>query len=61
MLEAEVLELPFVERSPDGIYIPNGQNTHVAAADWLRDHSELDDFSIKATLSRLPDDWPTGE
>lgn len=61
VLEAEVLELPFVERSPDGIYIPNGRDTHVAAADWLRDHSELDDFSIKATLSRLPDDWPTAE
>lgn len=58
VLEDEVLELPFVKRSPDGIFIPNGQDAHVAAADWLRDHTELDDFSIKATLSRLPDDWP---
>ena len=58
VLEDEVLELPFVERSPDGFFIPNGQDAHVAAADWLRDHTEIDDFSIEATLSRLPDDWP---
>lgn len=58
VLEDEVLELPFVVHSPDGIYIPNGQDSHVAAANWLRDHTELDDFSIEATLSRLPEDWP---
>jgi hypothetical protein len=58
VLEEEVLELPFVVRSPDGIYIPNGQDTHIATANWLRDHTALDDFKIKATLSRLPNDWP---
>jgi hypothetical protein len=58
VLEDEVLELPFVVRSTDGIYIPNGQDAHIAAADWLRDYTGLDDFKIKATLSRLPDDWP---
>lgn len=58
VLKDEVLELPFVVRSPDGIHIPNGQDAHIAAADWLRDRTEFDDLSIKATLSRLPDDWP---
>lgn len=58
VLENEVLELPFVVRSPDGIHIPNGRNAHVAAAEWLREHTEVDDFKIAATLSRLPDDWP---
>lgn len=58
VLEDEVLKLSFIVRSPDGIYIPNGQDTHIAAAEWLRDHTDLDDFKIKATLSRLPDDWP---
>lgn len=61
VLEDEVLDLPFVVRSPDGIYIPNGQDAHMAAADWLREHTALDDFKIKATLSRLPDDWPRDE
>ena len=61
VLEDEVLDLPFVVQSPDGIHIPNGQDAHVAAADWLRDRTELDDFSIKATLSRLPEDWPRDE
>jgi hypothetical protein len=58
VLEEEVVELSFVVRSSDGIYIPNGQDAHIAAADWLREHTALDDFKIKATLSRLPDDWP---
>ena len=61
VLENEVLHLSFVARSPDGIYIPNGQDAHIGAADWLREHTELDDLSIKATLSRLPDDWPREE
>ena len=59
VLEADVLELPFVVRSPDGIHIPNGQDAHVAAANWLRENTELDDFTIKATLSRLPEEWPS--
>lgn len=58
VLEDEVLELSFIVRSPDGIYIPNGRDAHIAAAEWLREHTALDDFKIKATLSRLPDDWP---
>lgn len=58
VLEKEVLSLSFVARSPDGVYIPNGRDAHIAAADWLREHTELDDFTIKATLSRLSGDWP---
>ena len=61
VLEDEVLRLSFVVHSPDGIYIPNGQDAHIAAAGWLREHTNLDDFTIKATLSRLPDDWPRDE
>lgn len=61
VLESEVLVLSFVARSPDGIYIPNGQDAHTAAADWLREQTELDDLTIKTTLSRLPDDWPRDE
>jgi len=57
-LETEVLELPFVVQSSDGVYIPNGQDAHQAAADWLRERTEIDEFVIEATLSRLPDDWP---
>lgn len=58
VLENEVCSLSFVARSPDGIYIPNGQDAHISAADWLREQTELGEFTIKATLSRLPDDWP---
>lgn len=61
VLEDEVLSLSFVVRAPDGIYIPNGQEAHIAAGEWLRKHTGLDDFTIKATLSRLPDDWPRDE
>lgn len=61
ILEEEVLELPFVVQSPDGIHIPNGQDAHIDAADWLREQTDFDDFTIKATLSRLPDDWPSNE
>lgn len=58
ILDGEVLELPFVAQSSDGIYIPNGQDAHVEAANWLRDRTDLDEPTIKATLSRLPRDWP---
>lgn len=61
ILEEEVLSLPFVERSSDGIYIPNGQDTHVDAANWLRENTELSELTIEATLSRLPSDWPTDD
>ena len=58
VLDEEVLELPFVVRSPDGVYIPNGRDAHVSAANWLRDWTTLDDLTIEATFSRLPNDWP---
>ena len=61
VLENEVLSLSFVVRSPNGIYIPNGRDAHIAAADWLRERTELDDFTIKATLSRLSNDWPSDD
>ena len=54
---AEVLELSFVARGPDGIYIPNGQRAHVAAADWLRENTDREDIVIATTLSRLPPGW----
>ena len=61
VLENEVLELPFIVQSSDGIHIPNGQDAHVEAANWLREQTDFDDFTIKATLSRLPADWPIDE
>lgn len=61
ILEDEVLEFPFVVQSPDGVYIPNGQDTHIDAASWLRKNTGLDDFKIKTTLSRLPEDWPEND
>jgi hypothetical protein len=61
ILEEEVLALPFVVQSPDGVYIPNGQDARIEAANWLRENTELDDFKIRATLSRLPEDWPNEE
>lgn len=57
-LETEVLELSFVAQSPDGIFIPNGQDAHREAADWLHERTELDELVIAATLSRLPEEWP---
>lgn len=57
VLDDRVLELEFVKRSHEGVYIPNGQAAHVAAADWLREHTELTDVTIAATLSRLPQSW----
>ncbi|WP_143040857.1 hypothetical protein [Halopenitus malekzadehii] len=61
ILEEEVLELPFIVQSVDGIYIPNGQDAHVEAGNWLRQQTGFDDLTIKATLSRMPDDWPNDE
>jgi hypothetical protein len=58
VLEDEVLDLPFVARSPDGIYVPNGQDAHVSVAGWLQAETDIDDLTIEATLSRLPGDWP---
>lgn len=54
----EVLDLPFVVRGPDGIYIPNGQDAHIEAANWLRENTEREEFVIASTLSRLPPEWP---
>ena len=56
-LEA-VLELSFVSRGPDGVYIPKGQDAHVEAANWLRENTKREDFVIANTLSRLPPEWP---
>jgi sugar/nucleoside kinase (ribokinase family) len=50
----KVLKLPFVTRGPDGVYIPNGQDAHVEAANWLRENTERETFVIANTLSRLP-------
>lgn len=58
VLEDEVLNLPFIAQSSDGIFIPHGHDAHVEAANWLRDQTDLDELTIKATLSRLPSDWP---
>lgn len=57
----EVLELSFVVRGPDGVYIPNGQDTHIRAANWLREKTDLEDFVIANTLSRLPPEWPNAD
>ncbi|WP_336001758.1 hypothetical protein [Halorientalis halophila] len=54
----DALDLPFVSRGADGIYIPNGQRAHVEAGNWLREHTERQDFVIANTLSRLPPEWP---
>jgi hypothetical protein len=53
-----VLDLPFVVHGPDGVYIPNGQDAHIAAANWLRENTQRADFVIANTLSRLPPTWP---
>jgi hypothetical protein len=57
-LEA-ALKLPFLSSGPHGIYIPNGQAKHEETANWLRENTELQEYKIKATLSRLPPEWPT--
>jgi len=61
VLENDVVELPFIMRSPEGVYIPNGQDAHLAAANYLRDQTEIDEFTIRATLSRLPEEWSDRE
>jgi hypothetical protein len=40
------------------LYIPNGQDTHIEAANWLRANTDRDDFVIANTPSRLPPEWP---
>jgi hypothetical protein len=57
----EALRLPFVSSGPQGVYIPNGQGTHVEAADWLVENTELPAYAIEATLSRLPPEWPDSQ
>lgn len=57
----EVVELSFLFRGPAGIYIPNGQDAHVAAADWLREHTDREDVVIANRLSRLPAEWPDSD
>lgn len=52
------LELPFLSSGPHGVYIPNGQAKHREAANWLRENTELQEYKIKATFSRLPPEWP---
>lgn len=54
----EALTLSFIKSGPHGVYIPNGQGAHVDAADWLLANTELPEYLIAATLSRLPPDWP---
>ena len=54
----EALALSFISSGPHGIYIPNGQGTHVDAADWLLRNTALQEYMIRATLSRLPPEWP---
>lgn len=58
VLEDVVLDLPFIAQSSDGVFIPNGQDAHVEAANWLREQTDIGDLMIKATLSRLPSNWP---
>ena len=52
------LELSFLSAGPQGVYIPNGQAKHREAANWLRENTELREYKIRATLSRLPSEWP---
>jgi len=52
------LELSFLTSGPHGVSIPNGQRKHEEAADWLRENTELREYKITATLSRLPPEWP---
>ena len=57
----EALNLTFVSKGPQGVFIPNGQSAHVDAAEWLRENTKRADFEIEATLSRLPSGWPDTE
>jgi len=55
---SDALELQFVSAGPHGVYIPNGQEAHVETANWLLEHTGLPVYTIEATLSRLPTEWP---
>jgi hypothetical protein len=57
----EALNLTFVTKGPQGVFIPNGQRAQVDAAEWLRENTQRADFEIEATLSRLPSGWPDTE
>ena len=54
----EAADLSFISSGPHGIYIPNGQGAHVDTADWLLTNTSLQEYLIRATLSRLPPEWP---
>jgi len=55
----EALDLSFIKAGPHGVYIPNGQTTHINAANWLVANTDLQEYLVRATLSRLPPEWPT--
>jgi hypothetical protein len=57
----DALDLPFLKTGPHGVYIPNGRGTHVEAANWLMQNTDLPEDKIAATLSRLPPEWPSQE
>lgn len=54
----EALDLSFVSSGPHGVHIPNGRGMHVAAANWLLENTDIQEYMIRATLSRLPPEWP---
>lgn len=56
--ENDVLPLPFVVEDVDGVRIPNSRDAHGEAAEWLQDHTDLEEYVIAASLSRLPEEWP---
>jgi hypothetical protein len=35
ILEKDELKLSLVLQFPDGVHVPNGQNVHTKAVDWL--------------------------
>lgn len=51
VLEDEVLPLEFVVHDSAGIYVPNGRDAHLHAAEWLQDNTSLEEYKIAATLS----------
>jgi hypothetical protein len=57
----DALDLAFLKSGPHGVYIPNGQGMHVEAANWLVQNTDLPEYKIAATLSRLPPEWPSQE
>jgi hypothetical protein len=54
----DALDLSFVTSDSHGVYIPNGQDKHQEAADWLHENTTMPEYKIRASLSRLPNDWP---